>query len=172
MGGHVIIDGNNLLHAMYAHAPMPTVGRETMVRVIEKWARSRPEKITLVFDGPVPAGGMARQMDSTRIIVKFSAPLTADDIIVKMIHKAKNPATIHVISSDTAILKEARYRKCRWTNAVSFVGKVFDDGKDRPTDFHKPPPEKPQQVSEEESEEWLRTFGLDEEDDDRETWMI
>ena len=33
---HVIIDGNNLLHAMHEHAPIPHVGRETLVKIIER----------------------------------------------------------------------------------------------------------------------------------------
>jgi predicted RNA-binding protein with PIN domain len=169
MGRHVIIDGNNVLYAMHEHAPMPAVGRETLVRVIEKWAQNHTDKVTLVFDGSVPQGGMARQMDSTRIIVKFSAPLSADDVIVKAIHKTGKPAAIRIISSDTAILKEASYRKCRWTDSASFVGEIFAKGEERPTAPEAPPPEKPQHVSEEESEEWLRTFDLDEEDEDRET---
>jgi len=40
MAAHILIDGNNLLHAMHQRAPIPQVGRETMVRVIERWARS------------------------------------------------------------------------------------------------------------------------------------
>ena len=38
---HVIIDGNNLLFAMYEHAPVPNIGRETLVRTVERWARNR-----------------------------------------------------------------------------------------------------------------------------------
>ncbi len=91
MPRHVIIDGNNMLYAMHAHAPIPSVGRETMVKVIERWARRGTDEVTLVFDGPEPIGGLSRQMASSRITVRFSAPKSADDIIVALIHRARDP---------------------------------------------------------------------------------
>ena len=43
MPRQVVIDGNNLLYAMREHAPIPNVGRETMVRIIERWAKTHEE---------------------------------------------------------------------------------------------------------------------------------
>ena len=113
MPQHVIIDGNNLLHAMHAHAPLPAIGRETLVKVIERWAGAREDLVTLVFDGPVPRGGLARQMSSGRIAVRFAAPATADDVIVEMIHHASQPTALVVVTGDTAIRHEARLGACR-----------------------------------------------------------
>jgi predicted RNA-binding protein with PIN domain len=173
MPTHVIIDGNNLLFAMHEHAPIPAVGRETLVRVIEQWARKREDKITLVFDGPVPEAGMARQMDSPRIIVKFSAPLTADDVIIKMIRKTKDPANTRVVSSDTAIATEAKYRRCPWTDSPAFVRAVFAERDTAADTSAAATPEKPQAPSPEETNEWLKTFGVHQvEDNDQEDWMV
>ncbi len=160
MSQHVIIDGNNLLHAMHAHAPLPHVGRETLVRVIDGWARKRDDKVTLVFDGPVPREGLARQMSSGRIDVRFSAPQTADDVIVAMIHATKHPATVRVVSSDTAIAREARYRRCHHLDAVSFVTELFTV-EATPTSAPAANDEKPAEISPEERQEWLERFGLD-----------
>ncbi len=160
MPEHVIIDGNNLLHAMHAHAPLPAVGRETLVKVVERWAGQRDDQVTLAFDGPVPPEGLAKQMTSGRITVRFSAPMTADDLIVAMIQRAKDPGTVRVVSSDTAIRREARYRRCRHTDAVSFVAELFPDKRaSMPT----PPigPEKPDKLSPDEAQEWLDLFGCD-----------
>ncbi len=160
MQAHVIIDGNNLLHAMHAHAPLPTIGRGTLIKVVERWARQGDDDVTVVFDGPVPREGLAKQMASSRIGLRFSAPATADDVIVTMVQRAKDPSTVRVVSSDTAIRHEAKYRRCRCTDVVSFVAELFaSEGKS------KPPPsateEKPNRVSPEESREWLELFGLD-----------
>lgn len=162
MPTHVIIDGNNLLYAMRAHAPLPAVGRETLVRVVERWARQGDDSVTLVFDGPIPREGLARQMTSKRITVRFSAPLTGDDVIVAMVHQAKDPGAVRVVSGDTAIRREARYRRCAHTDVVKFVAELFPS----PQAPSKAPPtrgEKPDHVSPEETREWLELFGVDDE---------
>ena len=161
---HVIIDGNNLLHAMHAHAPIPHVGRETMVKVIDHWARQGDDKVTLVFDGPVPREGLARQMASGRVTVRFSASVTADDVIARMIQRARDPGSVRVISSDTALRYEALHRRCRYADSVTFIAELFPcEDTSRPKVAGST--ETPHQVSPQETEEWLRLFGLDDEDE-------
>jgi predicted RNA-binding protein with PIN domain len=173
MPTHIIIDGNNLLFAMHEHAPIPAVGRETLVRVIEQWAEKGDDKVTLVFDGPVPDTGMARQMDSPRIIVKFSAPLTADDVIIKMVRETKDPGNTRIVSSDTAIATEAKYRRCAWSDSPAFVQELFGEPGPPADTSAAATPEKPQAPSPEETNEWLKTFGLNQiEDNDQEDWMV
>ncbi|MEK7757780.1 MAG: NYN domain-containing protein, partial [Planctomycetota bacterium] len=124
MGEHVIIDGNNLLHAMREHAPIAAVGRETMVRLIERWSRESGSAVTLVFDGPAPRGGFSKQLSPTGLTVLFSAPATADDLIVVAIGDERDPTRLRVVTSDTAIRHAAGYRRCRCTDAVSFIGEL------------------------------------------------
>jgi len=158
MGEHVIIDGNNLLHAMREHAPIAAVGRETMVRLIERWSRSSGCSVTLVFDGPAPRGGFGKQLSPDALTVRFSAPATADDLIVAAIAKEKDPTLLRVVTSDTAIRHAASYRRCRCTDAVSFIGELFrDQGR-----CEAPQPlteEKPTGDASEEAEHWKHTFG-------------
>ena len=163
MPTHVIIDGNNLLHAMYAHAPLPTIGRETLVRLIERWAGNAHDDVTLVFDGPVPREGLAKQMSSSRITVRFSAPATADDVIIASVQGAKDPGTIRVVSSDKAIQREAKYRRCRCTDVVSFVAELCPS-KEKPGPAASVTEEKPDKVSPEETRAWLELFGYDDTD--------
>ena len=160
MSRHVIIDGNNLLHAMHAHAPMPHIGRETMVKVIERWARKGDDQVTLVFDGPVPRGGLSKQMSSNRITVRFAAPVTADDIIVQLIHRAGHPTSLSVVTGDTAIRHEAGLRRCRHVDVVAFVRELFSDSV-ATNRSESAPREKPAEVSPEETKAWLDEFGFD-----------
>lgn len=158
MGEHVIIDGNNLLHAMREHAPIAAVGRETMVRMIERWSRGSGGSVTLVFDGPAPRGGFSKQLSPDGLTVRFSAPATADDLIVAAIDAEKEPTRLRVVTSDTAIRHAAGYRKCRCTDAVSFIGELFPE----PSLSEAPRPlsqEKPTDVAPEEAERWKNTFG-------------
>ena len=164
MPEHVMIDGNNLLHSMYEHAPIPHIGRESMVRLIRDWASKVPHAVTLVFDGPMPKGGLAKQMRPAGIRVLFSAPETADDIIVRMVRAAPDPAQVHVVSSDTAIRYEARLRRCKHSDSVTFIATLFPSATDqRGTQVEEP--EKPDVVSAQEASEWLDVFG-DRDDED------
>jgi len=162
MPGHVVIDGNNLLHAMHAHAPVPAVGRETMVKVIERWAKRHGDDVTLVFDGPKPRGGLLKQMSSRRIDVRFAAPRTADDVIIDLIKRATHPDTVCVVSTDTAIRYEAKLHRCRCTESVPFVRELFADP-NRTTDAPATASdEKPQSLTPDDVDHWLDVFDDDE----------
>ena len=158
MSEQVIIDGNNLLHAMREHGPIAAVGRETMVRLIERWSRSSGSSVTLVFDGPAPHGGLGRQLTPDALTVLFSAPATADDLIVAAIGREKEPARLRVITSDTAIRDAAGYRKCRCTDALSFIGELFPN--QTPGETTRPLSQvKPSEIVTEDAEHWKHTFG-------------
>lgn len=154
---HIVIDGNNLLFAMREHAPVPSVGRETMVKIVERWARRGTDDVTLVFDGAAPHGGMSRQMSSSRITVRFAAPRSADDVIIGMIESCGRPDLVRVITADGAIGHAARARRCGHTLSPSFVRELFiSPNPDREVSTFIP--EKPEQESRDEQEEWLRAF--------------
>jgi len=171
MAGHVLIDGNNLLHAMHAHAPVPNVGRETLVRHVERWAHRGDQRVTLVFDGAGPQGAMARQMASKRIEVVFSAPRIADDVIVEKLKAARQPLTVSVVTDDTAVAYEARRRRATHIGCRAFIDQMFTEDSP-PAERAGPEPgtkvqpsgvgdasEKPRIVSREESDEWVELFG-------------
>lgn len=156
-----MIDGNNLLFAMLTHAPVPSIGRETLVRLIEAWAKRTDDIVSVIFDGPTPAGGLSAQMRSARIDVRFSGSQSADDVIVKMIHESQYPDRVRVISNDSAILHEGRRRRCRCTECAAFIAKLF------PSVPSEPPSgeggeEKPHTGSREETDAWLAEFGIEE----------
>ena len=155
---HVIIDGNNLLHAMREHAPIAAVGRETMVRLIERWSRGSGNSVTLVFDGPTPRGGFGKQLSPDALTVRFSAPATADDLIVAAIGAEKEPTRLRVVTSDTAIRHAAGYRRCRCTDSVSFIGELFPAQGPREASLPVTE-EKPSSVAPEDAKHWKHTFG-------------
>jgi len=164
----IIIDGNNLLFAMHEHAPIPNVGRETMLRIIEQFAKQTGENVTVIFDGPRPLSGLGEQFRSPSVVVQFSAPQTADDVIVAMIHGSQNSGSLQVVTADRAIAHEARHRRCFVVAPKDFIDQVFA----RPDSRNEPPAtqsrEKPTTASKDEAEELLRLIegeGLDPRDD-------
>ena len=113
----------------------------------------------VAFDGAAPTGGLRDQLTPARLDVRFSAPRTADDLIVDLIHQLPDPGSVEVISDDKAILYEARIRGCRTCGAAEFVAILFPSREAKPT----PPPEestKPEPLSAEEQQFWRREFDV------------
>ena len=160
MDTQVVIDGNNLLHAMHAHAPLPAIGRETLVRIIERWAERVGGEVVLVFDGSVPDGGLAAQMSSKHMAVLFGGAESADDVIIRIIGAARDPDRVRIVSSDKAILHIARHRRCRVTDSVSFTNEVFARC-DKETTVPPPPQDETQAPGQSLEGTWLEDFGVD-----------
>lgn len=163
MPEHVIIDGNNLLYAMHAHAPVPSVGRETLFKIVDRWARGGDDDVTLVFDGPTPRGGLGRQMTSSRIRVRFAAPQSADEVIESLLAAAKHPDRVRVVSNDDALRRAARRRRSRETKADSFVAELFPQASRNESPDRSARAEKPS-AEPEETDDWLNWLGLDDDE--------
>lgn len=160
----VIIDGNNLLFAVRALGSRPGIGREPLLRLVERWAERTSERATIVFDGPEPTGGMARQMMSRALAVRFSGPASADDVIVRMIwgYDPATAAQVRVVSSDKAIQLEARLRHCNYLTSESFVQELYaDPASARETPASEDEPAKPTAPTADEVERWLDEFQAD-----------
>jgi len=139
--------------------------RAALLRALEPWAAKIDHDITLVFDGPPPLEGFRKPVSSDRINVLFSAPHTADDIIVRLIHDAKHPERLRIVSSDKAIAYEARRRRSRDVACAEFMDELAPQPGIE-AECTPPLPEKPQSgLSKEETDGWMSTFGLDEDDE-------
>ena len=150
-----VIDGNNLLHAMHAHAPLPRVGRESLLRIVEQWARLNQDVVTIVFDGFKPGGGLGRQFSSKSVHVVFSERRTADDVIVELLHGATDPGRLTIVSADGAIVREARHARCAEETPMEFIRRLFPPLL-RESTKTSDPLEKPQTMQPEEVDEFLR----------------
>ena len=155
----VLIDGNNLLHAVRVLGPTRPPGRETLLKIIERWATDQHDEVTLVFDGPRPHGAFGEQMRSEQIEVLFSGSRTADDCIVERLGTLPNPDRVLVVTDDTAIQYEARRRRCRSASTSVFIASLFPpDSTAAPTKTPEPVGDKPSNISERERNEWLASF--------------
>ena len=93
-----------------------------------------------------------------------------DDLIVEAVHRANDPARVRVISTDTAIVYEARRRGCRSTASLDFIGELFP-GKSGPAAPPRPAREKPGEVPAQEARELEDMIsGLADELDDGPEW--
>lgn len=140
MPGEILVDGNNLLHAARDRGFFPLVGRETLVRIIAHWAKQSGTIVTIVFDGPAPASGLARQMAIAGVEVRYSAPRTADDDIVEAVARATRPRELGVVTADRAIRAEATRRKCQCLDITVFLEQLDEAWRQRPPSPRPAPP--------------------------------
>ena len=155
-----LIDGNNLLHAVGSHGPAGAVGRETLCRLLGRWAGAHLMSVTVIFDGPAPSGDLARQMQVPGLDVHFSGPRSADAVIEEEVGQASAPGLITVVTTDRAIQHAARYRRARCVDSEAFVAQLYASPDDSPTEAADSP-EKPADISAAETRQWLREFGGD-----------
>ena len=169
--GGVVIDGNNLLFAVRAQGPRPAISRETLLRQIERWARRTQSAASVVFDGAKPHGPMALQLDSRDVAVRFSAPKSADEVIIDLIYSASDARNLRIVSDDHAILHESSRRGCVATTSTAFVEELFPAEQvagisNEIEGFPHTEPEKPESSDPAQTRKWLEAFGFDPDDED------
>ena len=169
MAAVVIIDGNNLLHTVRALGPPGGVGREALIRVIERWAQRTKTEVILVYDGHKPRGSAGRRLSSSVISVRFSKHSIADDVVVDLLEQADDPGRTTAVSDDNLVRVNAERLRCAWRKNADFVAELYPPAGGtakpaKPAPPERPIPEKPQSVSPEERDAWLAAF--DEADED------
>ncbi len=148
---------------MHEHAPVPAKGRHALLHAVDAWAKRVGNGVHVVFDGGRPLASVVRQMVTPRVSVDFSGSETADDVIVRMVKNMKPAERAVIVTSDKAILYEAKTRRCPVMDSESFVAEVFGSS-GRTSTSDAAPQEKPSGGGDVDA--WLETFGVDDDPDD------
>lgn len=169
MNERLIIDGNNLLHIMHEQSMGPPVARLRLAEMIADYATDRNIDAIIVFDGPPPAGGLGQQFSRLAADIRFSGPVTADDIIVQLLDQRPPSTAPTVITSDREVQTAARLHHCAFEDSASFAGQLLAweahvrRGASAPSPA--PPavskPEKPDMVDADELDRVMRELGED-----------
>jgi hypothetical protein len=101
----VVIDGNNLLHSL----PGRGRSRDEVRRQVLEAVRGESLRLTVVFDGPPPAGTPETECLGS-VTVRYSGARSADDLIVALI-PAGGTASQWVVVSDDRGLRERVLRR-------------------------------------------------------------
>lgn len=150
-----LIDGHNLI------ARIPDISLDDphdevkLIECLRRFTARKRKRCTVVFDGGLP-GGQSRELSTHSVEVVFAHSGTdADRIIIERIQKARDPASLIVVSADHAIIDTARRCRARVTTPESFAAELSalpasgeDDGKPQPS---------PGEV-----DYWLHVFNVDE----------
>ena len=146
---------------MYAVRDAGTdVGPAGLCKMLGAFA-GRRRRVRVVFDGPPPLPAMARQIEETGVEAVYSAPKIADDIIAEAIAADSAPRRLTVVSTDHAIRRVARRRRCRIERSEDFAERLIRriNRPARPGPVE--PPEKRRGLTPEQTEQWLKELNLD-----------
>jgi hypothetical protein len=94
----VVIDGNNLLHSL----PGRGRGRDEVRRQVLEAVRGESLQLTVVFDGPPPAGTPDTELLG-RVTVRYSGARSADDLIIALIPAGANAGQWVVVTDDRGL---------------------------------------------------------------------
>ena len=100
----VIIDGNNLMHAV-----SPSGGRDVVRRQALQKVRGEGVTITVVFDGPPPQGTPTIE-HLGKVTVRYSGARTADDAIVELIPNGRKAGEWVVVTDDRGLARRVKER--------------------------------------------------------------
>ncbi len=151
-----LIDGNNLMHALLDAGD--DLGRLALCSKLHQLLPA-DESVHVVFDGPMPPPGLARQIRETGLTVTYCPDTPADDVILREIERSSAPKRLRVVSSDREIRKAARARRCQSLTSEEFAKTLVF-----PTDAASPTPIEPKEkhlgLTDDETDGWMEEFGL------------
>jgi len=115
----LVIDVNNLLHVTGVLPPEIAGIDERALADLIGQSRFQREAACLVCDGP--ARGRPTEDIGSVVFHYAGVRCTADAVIAKIVDSCTAPRRMTVISSDRAILKHAKRRKCPTITAHEFL---------------------------------------------------
>lgn len=160
----VLVDGNNLTYAACElEDPERPVGRWALCETLREWARRTRNKVHVVFDGPSPPRGFERQLADDQFVgVSFSGHgRTADAALIEMLNEHSAARRLLVVSSDREIRRAAQRRRAKDIRSDEFWMAVRSTLQ-RPERTSSEPGEKRVGLADDEADEWMKLFGLDE----------
>lgn len=157
----LILDGNNVL---FADKPDVMAGLDDAA-LIEWLSRSSfvggGAGVVLVFDGlPRPLGVSAKGVE-----VVFSGGRTADSVIADRVAASSTPKRLTVVSSDRAVQKQARTRRCTVWGSTEFLHRLVASSTQSDSKASGSESSGGQASGgggKADSEAWLRAFGFEE----------
>jgi predicted RNA-binding protein with PIN domain len=152
----LVIDGHNLIGQMTDLSLSDPDDEQKLVERLAAYRRRRRTAITVVFDpGPhgAPAAGPERRRPGIRIL--FAQPgQRADDVICRLVRRARDRQGVLVVTSDRAVRDEVRRLGARVVSAQKFARELAEPRPGEPG----PSDRKEQPLSPSEVEAWLRVF--------------
>lgn len=142
-------DGNNLIGRSAAAAKSDAAVRKAFLSELSSLHRSGGGKFLVYFDGDEPDPAAM----PPGVVVRYSAPSSADEVIVRRLREIQRSADVIVVTNDRQLL-----RRCREEGAKTMTWREFAAKMESRPPVHatKRAQDKPVDV-----DEWIGFFGLD-----------
>ncbi|WP_298818298.1 NYN domain-containing protein [Chloroflexus sp.] len=158
----ILIDGHNLIGQLPDIDLSDPDDEAKLVAKLRRYAaRKRGRRIVVIFDGGVY--GHPQNLNGYGVEVRFvKPPRDADQELIRQIRTIRRCEEWQVVSSDRAVAGEAQARGIRVIPAQEFARRLqqLDQPRINANDKRADRP-----LSKAEVEEWLRFFGVDEDED-------
>jgi hypothetical protein len=158
----LLIDGHNLIGQMPNLRLSDSDDEAQLVMLLRRYAtRKRGRRVVVVFDGGVY--GHPGNLNGYGVECHFAhAPGDADQELIRRVRRIRRPGQWQVVTSDRAVAGEARARGITVWSSQAFARKLhrLDEPQPRVQDKMRERP-----LSKREVEEWLRVFGIEEEEE-------
>jgi len=170
----LLIDGNNLWHAVQASDLGRAVGRHRLVELVNQSVSAAGASAVVVFDGGRPRDAFARQMQTPRVQSLFSGPRTADEVLLEWLDRRRPGLQVVVVTDDKAVAHGARARRASVVGCAEYIATLIQTGPVRrgpepPLDRQIEPASEPLDAAA--VDEWLRRFGCGDEDLQKPYWQ-
>jgi len=157
----VIIDGYNLLHSIQkAGQDFGSISDVRLCHILGRFLKLTGEKGEIIFDGTGPPD--KSRFDNISNLEVFFAGLgtDADSVIEDKIKASTAPKRLTIVSSDRRLRGAARARKATDVKADVFWANLRKQ-LSQSRKIRKEPMAKRRGLSESETEQWLKIFGIE-----------
>ena len=158
-----VIDGNNVIGGRVGWHRDKAGSRRRLVQDLARLARTKKLRLSVVFDGaPDPEFPDGSSYRSVRIFYSRQGS-DADARIIEMVEAERNKKNLLVVTSDGRLAARVRATGVQVMRSGAFRRMLDESPKaapDRDPDIRDP------DIEDDEMNEWLRYFGVEEEDED------
>lgn len=142
-------DGNNLIGQSAALARTEGETRRGFLETLGRISRTRGGKFLVFFDGEDP-----RHAAPPGVLIRYSAPMSTDDAILRQLEGLRHPAEVVVVTADRSLGRRCRDAGARVMDWESFSSVAQRKHHARPRPEARPEPK----VN---VDDWMRYFGFD-----------
>lgn len=156
----VLIDGHNLLHSIYkAQEEAEAINDVQLCWIVGRYLKMTGETGEIIFDGVGPRDKSGFD-DISNLEVSFAGRGTdTDTVIEEKIRASTAPKRVTVVSSDRRLRRAAQARKATAKKSEDFWNLVQKRLRRKKTVAE--PIEKRLGLTESETEQWLKIFGIE-----------
>ena len=142
-------DGNNLIGQSAAAAKANAGVRKAFLSTLSSLHRSGGGRFLVYFDGE----DSDRSAAPPGVAVRYSAPVSTDDVILRRLTEIQRPEEVIVVTNDRELMMRCRNAGAATMNWLEFTSKMQSRSVCRAGRSNQ---EKPVDV-----EDWIQYFGLD-----------